>query len=702
MNSRWLKPMPMIITLGVVVIVLSLRLLIEFFPNLWFFQEQELNTFDWRMRGLYQRQQLTVHGYSARPVFTNLAAVFIDDDSIRYFNTNNHFIWPLPRQVYGKVVRECMAQGAKVVAFDILFAEEHARSDATDVELAGGGKMGSDEFFAKQISWASNRVILGVMGDNVLDSDTGKTIWQPILPAPLFATNGAILASILSGPDSDGILRRATAFYQDQTVGAVQARFWQLAMVLAAAEMGLDLDHAIVDLDRLTMQSTNSPVRRIIPLYGERQFLINWSMAWNDKRLVKQSIEEVVAMDKRRQEGEIIESVFEGKLVIVGSLGMGNNVSDRGATPVEKSKPTFLVSKYWNVASSVVTGNFIQPYSLGLELALIVLMGFLGSVITWTVRPWISSLVVVAVVAGYAYLAWWLFLEHLFWLPIVRPVLTTLLVSHAVTMVYRVVEEQKEKRRVKNIFSRVVAPQIVHELLDAEKLRLGGAQRRVTVFFADVRGFTDLTDQSQARAEEDLRTKGLTGEAASAYLDTQAAELLATVNLYLGTVADVIIAHQGTLDKYIGDCVMAFWGAPKPNEQHALMCVKAAMATQLAIWKLNQAREAENSKRAAANLPPLQILTLGSGVNTGTVTVGLMGSEEHMFNYTVFGREVNLASRLEGVSGRGRIIIGEATYEDLKRDDPALAAKCILQTPVAVKGFRKPVQVYEVPWREGQ
>jgi class 3 adenylate cyclase len=95
----------------------------------------------------------------------------------------------------------------------------------------------------------------------------------------------------------------------------------------------------------------------------------------------------------------------------------------------------------------------------------------------------------------------------------------------------------------------------------------------------------------------------------------------------------------------------------------------------------------------------LSVLSLGSGINSGVVTVGLMGSQDHILNYTVFGREVNLASRLEGVSGRGRIIISESTYRELQKEDAALAAACLEQPPVTVKGFRQPVNIYEVPWR---
>jgi adenylate cyclase len=167
--------------------------------------------------------------------------------------------------------------------------------------------------------------------------------------------------------------------------------------------------------------------------------------------------------------------------------------------------------------------------------------------------------------------------------------------------------------------------------------------------------------------------------------------------------------NGGTLDKYIGDCVMAFWNAPTPNEKHALACVQAAIDAQRAILALNQkrlaenpAREIENQSRRAAGQPPKPMhiaLQLGTGINTGLVTVGLMGSEEHGFNYTVFGREVNLASRLEGVSGSGRIIISDLTYYQLLRHAPELASACTELFPVTVKGIKDAVRIYEVPWK---
>jgi len=227
--------------------------------------------------------------------------------------------------------------------------------------------------------------------------------------------------------------------------------------------------------------------------------------------------------------------------------------------------------------------------------------------------------------------------------------------------------------------------------------------------FADVRGFTELTDTSQARVAEYVRSKNLTGQAAEDRFDQQASETLETVNTYLGTVADAILIYDATLDKFIGDCVMAFWGAPAPQTNHAVACVRAAIAAQLAIHELNQERSVENQKREIENLarvssgldpkPMLPLLLLGTGINTGMATVGLMGSGARHKNYTVFGREVNLASRLEGLSGRGRIFISESTFQELKRSDPALAARCVVQPLARVKGISADLVVYEVPWQ---
>ena len=270
--------------------------------------------------------------------------------------------------------------------------------------------------------------------------------------------------------------------------------------------------------------------------------------------------------------------------------------------------------------------------------------------------------------------------------------------------------EEGQKRHVKSVFSKIVSPDVVNELLQAEEAFARRRAAEVTVWFADVRGFTEFTDQSQEKVVEYIRANHLSGAEAEAAINEEARETLNTVNLYLCSSPTSIKKHNGTLDKYIGDCVMAFWDAPTPNPKHAAACVRAAIDAQRAIYDINRKRAAENHKRELENVhaprPALRAktancrsCTLGSGINTGMATVGLMGSDEHLFNYTVFGREVNLASRLEA---RFRPRPHHHQRGDLRTfaaGRPGTGGD--LRRAAAGEGqrHRRRVKIYEVPWR---
>jgi len=690
------------------------------------------------------------------PAATNLAFVAIQDSSIVAVQSGRlgyQYGLKWPRQVYGRLVEELAAQGAKAIAFDVQFGE--LRPDHPPVRMADGGLIDSDVFFALQCRLAGN-VILAATPD--------------LVPPSLFATNVLALGDITTEKDSDGVLRRVKAFQMvrrwhplvervAQTHGVslsdilvekgqlilpledgqaleipldnngemdinggktsagrptkarpfTDERVWHMGIVLAARELGLDLAQADVDLPdgRITLHGTNDLVR-VIPVDAKGYFYVDWRLKPNDPRLTSAPIETLLEQDKERLNGETngLSNAFRGKLVVVGSAAQGNDLTDRGATPLEKD--TLLVSKHWNVANSIITGRFVRRASLNTELALVVFLGVLTAFLTWQLRVDVASTTVFLLVLAYVAAGFYAFVEFRVWLPLVFPV-AGILVEHLSLVTYRVAFEESEQRRVKSVFSKIVSPDVMNELLNAKKLSLGGARREVTVFFADIRGFTSMTDETQERVAEAIHKHQWDKATEEAYFDESAREMLNTVNLYLAVVADAVKKNGGTLDKYIGDCVMAFWGAPTPNEKHALACVRAAIDTQRAVHELNQRRladtpkrDAENRLRISAGLPPLPQLTalqFGTGINTGLVTVGLMGSEAHQYNYTVFGREVNLASRLENFSGSGRIIISDTTYKRLRRDDHALAAACLEMFPVTIKGIRAAVRVYEVPWQ---
>ena len=735
----------MALAVFVLVLVCGLRIV-----NPDFLDQLECKTYDLRVR---LAQKFPV------PVSTNLAFVAMENSSIKAIRQGKLLGLPYglywPRHVYGRVVEELAAEGAKVIAFDVLFGE--LRPDHAPVQMADGSIMESDDFFALQMRHAGN----------VISAFTPDTT-----PPDLFTTNSLMLGDISTEKDSDGVLRRIKSFNLKWNAAFKSAshqwgvdlehaqiepdkillplpggtnltvnldrdgnfdladfvgdeipkgwkrheqpftRVWDLGVVMAAKELNLDLDHATVDLPRgkIVLRGLRG-VERTLPVDGNGFFYINWQLTADDPRLVRSRIEDVLQQDKSRLMNltNDLHDDFRGKLVVIGSAAQGNDLSDHGTTPLESE--TLLVSKHWNVANSIITGRFIHRTSLPVDLALIVLLGSLTALLTWELRALMATLLVTGLLAGYAAAAIILFVKFRWWLPLIYPLAGAVVLQHFVLVVHRVVFEEREKRRVKSVFSKLVSPNVVNELLAADVMALNGARREVTVFFADVRGFTTLTDQTQEQISEFIRhNSDVDLITAEKYFEASARDMLETVNLYLAAVADVIKLHGGTLDKYIGDCVMAFWNAPTPNEKHALACVEAAIDAQRAVQRLNEqrqaqnpARELENRSRIAAGLPPRPLhvsLQLGTGINTGYVTVGLMGSDQHILNYTIFGREVNLASRLEGESGSGRIIISDTTYNHLLRASPARASTCKELFPVKPEGFLNPVRIYEVPWQQ--
>jgi len=745
------KHAPVIVAVFVIVLVCFLQLL-----RLDFFERLERMTYDERVR---------VAARFPAPAATNLAFVSIEEsslDAVLHGKVGFNFGLLWPRQVYGRLINELSTEGARAVGFDVLFGE--LRPDNPPVQMADGTLMESDDYFANEMKRAGN-VIIAVMpqvsipdlfvtnafalGDITTERDSDGVErhvkafqtyrqWHPYIEkaASEFDLNldGAkILPGKIVVPqkDSTNVVEipvdaqtnfSSADFFGDPLPPGVpphpraytDVRIWHMGIVLAAVQLGLDLNKSEIDLahGKIVLRGTNG-VERTIPVDNEGNFYVDWRMTPTDKRLLCAPIEALLWQAKQRLAGQTngLSDAFRNKLVMVGSAVAGNDLTDRGSTPLERD--TLLVSTHWNVANSIITNEFIRRMPMAGRLAMIIMLGTITAFATLGLRSVIwGSATIVLLILIYTAAAFFAFIHFRLWLPVFFPVIGAVLVQHLSLVTWRAVFEETEKQRVKSVFSKMVSPDVMSELLQAEKLSLGGARREVTVFFADVRGFTALTDEAQERSAKFVQQHQLDATAAEAHLDASARETLNTINTYLALVADTVIAGGGTLDKYIGDCVMAFWGAPVANPKHAVGCVRAAIAAQRGIFNINQQRRAENERRVAENaanatsgdtarfLHPLPVLALGCGINTGVVDVGLMGSETHQKNYTVFGRDVNLASRLEGVSGSARIIIGEGTYRHLLREDPALAKTCIELPPVKVKGILDAVKIYEVPWQE--
>lgn len=215
----------------------------------------------------------------------------------------------------------------------------------------------------------------------------------------------------------------------------------------------------------------------------------------------------------------------------------------------------------------------------------------------------------------------------------------------------------REKELIKGAFSTYVSSQVMEQVLrDPGKLALGGARKRVTSLFADIRGFTSMSEMLQPE------------------------EVVSIINVYLSLQTEIVLRHEGLLDKFVGDCVMAVFGLPWAKPDDALRAVRTAVEIQAAIKRLNGVRAKEGQRT----------ITVGIGINTGDVVAGNMGSSQKM-DYTVIGDAVNLAARLEACAEGGTILISEATYLEVQE---SIEAEKL--APIPVKGKKDKVTVYSV------
>lgn len=332
----------------------------------------------------------------------------------------------------------------------------------------------------------------------------------------------------------------------------------------------------------------------------------------------------------------------------------------KGAADDEKLTPFGLmygVEIHANALNTILTDNFISPLPVGVQVLLIVFLALLVALYAGRTSTPVALAATALLLVGYFFLNTKLFFEANSQLvPLIVPSITVLL-TFLVIVVYRVLTEEKDKARIRDMFGKYVSPGVVNQLLELPNPpELGGVDKELTVLFSDIRGFTTLSESMTPQ------------------------ELVNHLNLYLTAMTDIIHEYQGTLDKYVGDEIMCFWGAPLPQQDHALLACKCALRQ---IEKLNELN---------AGWPPERQINIGIGINSGIMTVGNMGSLGRM-NYTLMGDNVNLGARLEGTnkSYLTQIIISEYTY-GLVRDKVI----CRELDNIRVKGKNKPVLIYEL------
>jgi adenylate cyclase len=347
-------------------------------------------------------------------------------------------------------------------------------------------------------------------------------------------------------------------------------------------------------------------------------------------------------------------SALKGKIVFVGATAA--DLHDALLVPTSNGTLMPGVEIHASLYDTLSSERWLQPVPILLTFLLLILIGLLVGIIAsnlrsrWTI-PLLFGLWCGVMVGGLVVF------EHGYIPELIWPTITFIFAYAAVTLERRM-HSDRARRELKTAFSRYVSASVVEDILkDPNKLKLGGERREMTVLFSDIRGFTSI---SETMGPE---------------------QLVHILNLYLDRMTDLVFQNEGVLDKYIGDAVMAFWNAPLDQADHAVRAVHTAIDMQKALAQMD-------ADKVFGDLD----LHIGIGVNSGEMVVGNVGGKAR-FDYTVIGDNVNLASRLEGLTKEYgvQILVTEATRKDLN-------GSILLRRldKVAVKGKKEPVMIYEV------
>ena len=352
---------------------------------------------------------------------------------------------------------------------------------------------------------------------------------------------------------------------------------------------------------------------------------------------------------------EIDPSFFEGKYLFVGPYTQGIS-HDIWASPYG---PMYGVEFHANAFNTFTMQNFFRDIPFYISALIITLVCLVISLFFSSMKLWQSIAGFFVLLITHVVVSYILFINNLvglYWTPVVAITLCFI-----ITILYRIFVEEREKKFIRERFTNYVSPGVVDELLkNPRMLELGGEDREITVFFSDIRSFTTISEEMKSPHD-----------------------LVLLLNDYLDSMTEIIIANDGTLDKYVGDEIMAFWGAPVAQEDHALKACRAACMQMKFLRKELQPRLTEMER---------PMINIGCGLNTGDMLVGNIGSSSRM-DYTIIGDNVNLGARLEGTNKiyGTSILISESTYLQVR--DRVTAREI---DEIRVKGKKEPVTIYEL------
>ncbi|MCK9376759.1 MAG: CHASE2 domain-containing protein [Syntrophobacterales bacterium] len=655
----------------IVGVTLFVAVLLVWRPTFTEFLELKLYDLKFRFRG-------------ARTPGKDVVIVAIDDASLKAVGR-----WPWSREDQARLLTKLKLAGAGVIALDIIFAEkeetvafrtinklhdeiirqdcspeilkilqnEKKRADVDHLlaEVVGQGSPTILGFFFQSVGGQTGAVqaeklmspgFVRASTYNVVRLMNTKPSEVPLVCATGIESNLPEISRVAAGagyfnmiPDPDGAVRWfPMAIIYDGNFFAPMSLV-SLSHFQGQAPLAITLDQWGVDEIRLG--------RRSIPVDRYGRLLINFL---GPAGLIPTYSAAAV------MNGQVPPEALKDKVVIVGATAVG--VYDLRVTPFSGTFPGVEVQA--TVMDNLLQGNFIRipPFGLVVMLLILVALGILlGLVLPRLSAAW-AFIFTLIVMEGYVGINYYLFSRQGLQLELFYPLSLIVLIYLGVTM-HRFLAEERERERIRKAFESYVAPAVVQEMLKhPEQLRLGGERREITLLFSDIRGFTTMSEN----------------------LDPES--LVTLLHDFLNPMSNIIINQGGTIDKYMGDAIMAEFGAPLLQADHPRLACRAALEMAASLAALNQ-------EWAAQGRPPLKI---GVGVNTGPVAVGNMGSDR-LFDYTAIGDNVNLASRLEGLNKYygTSLIISESTAQ-------ALGDGFILRDldQVRVKGKAQAAHIYEL------
>ncbi|MCP1839957.1 adenylate cyclase [Bradyrhizobium sp. USDA 4524] len=626
-------------------------------------QELRVRTFD-TFQALQPRQK------TARPV----TIVDIDEKSLADPRLGQ---WPWPRTRLADIVTNLTRLGAVVIAFDAVFSEPDRLNpdiaadtfSSLDEEMRARLRQlpSNDSIMAEAIK--NSRVVLGESGGPNVRADlneklpvTGLAMLgeepQPFMYMfPGLLRNVPVLEEAAAGrglftirPERDGIVRRVPMIMVAQGITMPSLSFEMLRVASGSGTILIKADKA--GIKSLGLKGFAIPT----DLHG--QLWIHY--ARRDPSIYVSAVDVL--------DGRVSPDRIAGKLIVIGTSATGLN--DIKTTPVTPAMPG--VEVHAQVLESALTGDVVsQPnYGIGIEFFAALIMGLL--VIAFA--PKFGPITLVAVGGMFASVligtSWYFYSQHRLLIDFTYPLMSTTAIY--LTLIFSAfVREQQQRRQIRSQFVQYMSPALVEQLAQSpERLVLGGEEREMTIMFSDMRGFTSISETYKSNPQ------GLT----------------ALMNRFLTPLSNAILARKGTIDKYMGDAIMAFWNAPLDDKQHQLNACDAALDMLERVDDLNREREQEAKDGGHVYVP----LNIGVGLNTGSCVVGNMGSDVR-FDYSVFGDSVNLASRLEGQSKEYGfpIIVGSKTALAVKEKFAILELDFIM-----VKGKKEPEVIYAIAGRE--